>query len=289
MSRASIPPDPPRPSSRPSSSRASGANATSATPPSSGDGETSLVTAAGTAIGAGLLSAAFASMPAELRMGDFGSPTRAFSMALALTALLAPLGIAMVVIFRRARVGLRLVCGERATPLVTATLAWIAVELALLSAVAKILRAHTHHHGLAGVTFAVFATVSGVFVALFVARATQVVRGFGRLGERAALFVSAFAVFGLLVIAGVRTGDTGQGELRTSQVLVDGLALLVAAGIASSPAFARRHLFAVVVVPLTALILFGGLTVLRLDPSLRPLIANHAFLHAWFADLFAAR
>src|SRR5262249_28059717 len=129
-----------------------------------GEAAPPLVTRFGTVIGGGVLAAIASSLPAELRLGDGGSTFRALQQWLALAALLTPTGIAAVAVLRRARVGLKIVAGERATLVAAGLLWWAVLELGILSAFGAVLRAKTHHHGLAGVTFAIFALISGLVI-----------------------------------------------------------------------------------------------------------------------------
>lgn len=254
--------------------------------PSESDDGSSRVTRFGTIVGAGLVSAIFSSLPAELRIGDGGSMARAWTTWLVLSSVVLPLGVVVAIIFRRARVGLRLLAGDRVAPLALAVLVWVAGELLLLSTFGALLRSNTHHHGLAGVTFAIFAVASGLGMAVVAAR---FVRSIGRLGpswERFGVLSGGLVVFALLVVAGVRGSDAP--DLPTSAWLVDGLALSVAAAIASSPTFARVRLFAIVSVPVAAGVLLIGLSLLRMDPIVREALVRHAPLHAHLMD-FAAR
>src|SRR5262245_51758842 len=67
----------------------------------------------GTVVGGGAASAIISSLPAVLRMGD-GSIVRALEQWLALSALLVPLAILVVAVFRRARMGMRILAGQQA-------------------------------------------------------------------------------------------------------------------------------------------------------------------------------
>lgn len=250
------------------------------------DGGSSRVTRFGTVVGAGLVSAVFSSLPAELRMGDGGSMARAWTTWLVLSSVVLPLGVLVALVFRRARVGLRLLAGDRVTPLALAALVWVAGELLLLSTFGALLRANTHHRGLAGVTFAIFAVTSGLAMAVVAARFTRSVGGLGPSWERLGVLAGGLVVFALLVVAGVR--GSALPDLPTSAWLVDGLALSVAAAIASSPTFARARLFALVSVPVAAGVLLIGLSLLRMDPVVRESLVRHAPLHARLMD-FATR
>ncbi|MBX3186152.1 MAG: hypothetical protein KF819_04015 [Labilithrix sp.] len=237
----------------------------------------------GTVVGGGVVAAIASSLPAELRIGDGGSVFRAFEQWLALAALLTPIGILAVAVFRRGRVGLKIVAGERA-PLIAASLLWWAVlELGILSAFGAVLRAKTHHHGLAGVTFAIFALISGLVIGLLAVRGVRMLLRMPPSGHRVALGVAAGATFLAIVLVGVRTARA-EG-IHTAGVLVDALALIVSSAIASTRVVAKQRLLAVIGVPVAAAILLLGLATVRAEPDLKELLSEAAPLHAWILGL----
>src|SRR4051794_21677542 len=99
----------------------------------------SFVTRLGTVVGGGVVAAAASSLPAELRMGDGGSILRAIEQWLALAAILTPLAILVVAVFRRGRVGLRILAGPRAPLFAAAALWWAVLELGVLSVFGSVL------------------------------------------------------------------------------------------------------------------------------------------------------
>ena len=243
----------------------------------------SSVTRLGTVVGGGVLAAIAASLPAELRIGDGGSVVRAFEQWLALAALLTPLAILMVAVFRRARTGLQLLAGDRAPLFIAAALWWGVLELGVLSVFGTILRAKTHHHGLAGVTFAMVALVSGLLVALLAARGRRMLERLPSQGHRVALIIVALTSFLVVVLVGVRTGRA-EG-LHTAASLVDMLALIVSSAIASTRAVARWRPLAVGGVPIAAAILLLGYATVRAEPDLSGLLAAGAPVQAWLLGL----
>jgi len=237
----------------------------------------------GTIVGGGVVAAIAASLPAELRIGDGGSVFRALEQWLALSALITPLGITVVAVFRRARVGLRLLAGDRVPLLVAAALWWAVLELGVLAVFGAVLRAKTHHHGLAGVTFAIVALVTGVVIALLAVRGARMLDRLPRASHRGALVVAAGAAFLAIVLVGFRT-SRAEG-LHTAAALVDTLALGMAASIASTRSFGRMRPLALLGVPLAALILFLGFMMVLAEPNLSSLLANGAPVHAWVLAL----
>ena len=244
----------------------------------------SLAARAGTCAGGGVIAAVVASLPAALRVGS-GGAVRAFEQWLGLAALLTPFAIVLVAIFRRGRAGATILFGDR-TPLVMAGALWWAVlQLALLSVVGAVLRAKTHHHGLAGVTFALFALFSGIVIALLAARGGRMVARIPLAGGRAhrvALTVVTLTSFVVIVLVGWRTARAD--GLHTAAALVDMVALLVAAAVASARAVARWRALAVSGLPLTVAVLILGLVTALSAPDLSRLLAAGAPVQAWLLE-----
>lgn len=243
------------------------------------DAPASLVMRFGTVVGGGVLAAAASSLPAELRMGDGGSIVRAIEQWLALAALLTPLAVLVVAVFRRGRAGLRILAGNRADLFVATALWWAVIELGVLSVFGSVLRAKTHHHGLAGVTFAILALVSGLVVALLAIRGTRMLMKMPPGAHRSALIVAAAATFIVVALIGIRTSRAV--GLHTAAALVDSLALIVSASIASTRAMARWRPLAVAGVPGAMAILLLGVACVHAEPDLKDLLAEGAPVQAW--------
>lgn len=243
----------------------------------------SLVTRFGTVVGGAVLASAASSLPAELRIGDGGSIVRAIEQWLVLAAVLTPLAVIVVGVFRRARAGLRILVGERADLFVAAALWWAVLELGVLSIFGAVLRAKTHHHGLAGVTFAILALVTGVVVALLAVRGVRMLIKMPPGGHRVALVVAAMAAFVVIALVGIRTSHAA--GLHTASALVDSIALLVSAAIASTRAMARWRPLAVAGVPSAAAILLLGFACVHSQPDLKDLLAEGAPVQSWILGL----
>lgn len=244
------------------------------------EAEASFVTRFGAVVAGGVLSAILASLPAALRMGDGGLVGRALEQWLALAALLTFPAILAVFIAKRARTGMKMLAGDRAPIVVTGLLWWCVLELMVLSIFGGLLRKHTHHHGLAGVTFAAFAIVSGASIAVLAIRAARLLARVEPRLQRMALGVTGGAVFVAIVIVGVRTGQAP--ALPTAAALVDVSALVLAASVLSSRAVAQVKAITIGGVPAGVLLLILGISTLIAEPQIRESIAARAPMHAWF-------
>jgi FtsH-binding integral membrane protein len=242
----------------------------------------SVVMRVGYVFAGGVVAAVASSLPAALRMGG-GGAARALEHWIALSALATPIGVGAVAVLKRARVGLRLLVGEHAALFAMGVLWWCVIELGLLSVFGAVLRKTTHHHALAGVTFAVFAAVTGIIVGLLARRATaNLARGEGSV-HRVGLAIAAGAAFLVLLLVGVRTSKAE--NIHTAAALVDALALMVTATIASSRLFGRYRPMAIAGVPVAVLVLMVGLTTLRFDPKMRESIPEAAPIHGLVLSL----
>lgn len=270
------------PASQPGSPSGSPSRAGDGEPPRDEDPAGPWITRFGTVVGAGALAAILGSVPALLRLGSESSAGLLLQSWLMLAAVLTPIGVLLALVFRRARVGLRLVAGERVTLLAASVLWWSVIEFAFLSVLGAVLRAKTHHHGLAGATFALLALVSGVGVALLVARFARTLASRSTSLHRVVLWTGLLSAFFSLAAVASRAGSAT--ELPTGKMLVDVLAVAITAAMASSPLFARARGFAIVGVPVAAGVLFFGLSLLRIEPDLRDAFAAKAPLHGCLAD-----
>ncbi len=199
-------------------------------------------------------------------------------------ALLTPLAILVVAVLRRGRVGLRILAGEKGPLFAAAVLWWAVLELGVLSVFGSVLRAKTHHHGLAGVTFAILALITGLVVGLLASRGVRMLLRMPPGGHRVALVVAASAAFIVVALVGIRTSRAP--GLHTAAALVDSLALVVSAAIASSRAMSRWRPLAVAGVPIAAAILLLGFACVRGEPDLQSLLAEGAPVQAWVLGLF---
>ena len=245
---------------------------------------TSLVLRIGIVVAGGVAAGVIGSLPAALRLGGEGSLATLIVRWLILAALAIPISVLAVAVLRRARVGIRQLLGERAPLLIIGVLWWAVTEIGLLAIFAAVLRKTTHHHALAGVTFAFFAIITGVVVGLLARRTTTMIgRGGSKLQSMGLAAVGVCATVVLILVL-VRTARAS--EIHAAAGIVDAIALSVTALLASTRAFTRIKPLAVVGLPVAILVLVLGLTMLRFDPRLRSLLPIGAPLHALVLDLF---
>lgn len=257
------------------------------------DDGSSLVLRFGTVIAGGIATAILSSLPAAMRMGDGGSAAKALQQWLALAAVLLPLAILTVGVLRRARAGLQILVGvqtegggmrmDRVLLLAAGLLWWAVLQLGFLSIFGAVLRKNTHHHGLAGVTFAFVAVVTGVGVAFFAVRGVRMLGRFGSGTQRAGTIVSGLCAFIAILLVGLRT-SRAEG-LHTAAAMVDVLAITITAVMTSSRLFSRFRPLAIASVPLTVIVILVGLTTLWGDAPLRAAFANFAPVHAFLLGI----
>ena len=176
------------------------------TPPGAGDPDDDRATERGSrvmrfgaAVSAVILASVIATMPAAVRISaSIGAASGGVSLWVSLLALaFFPLAVATVVL-RHALASLRLFDPRTVTTGVAAVLVWGLMTFVALSGLGMVLRATTHHHGLAGVTFGGGGTVVAAVLALFAIRVVHALRD-GSPALRWAAIISC----GLLVGVGV--------------------------------------------------------------------------------------
>ena len=133
----------------------------------------------------------------------------------------------------------------RASLLRAAYVLWGALVCAGLAPLGAVLRARTHHHGLAGVTFAVLGVMYALGAALAVRRALELVAAAAPRTQRIALGIFwsglGLAVLLLGAVGGLRAAapDT-TAATSASALVVDLFAFVLAAAFASRPLQAPR-------------------------------------------------
>ncbi len=233
----------------------------------------------GSAVGLGALAALGAVLPAAIRVGpavpdDVG--TVRVWMALA-TAGLVPAVLAVVVL-RGARVGLRSFAGPGMGLRVFGIGIWLASMLVMLSLFGRMLRATTHHHGLAGVTFAIGALFVAVGSGLVCARIVAMAReapDFARRGLMLMLGGAAALALLFIGVRFVRGAGADAASYGAAGTVVDVLAFALAALLASSRALAARRVLAILGPPVAVAVVALGIGTLR-DAPVREAIGERA-------------
>jgi hypothetical protein len=242
----------------------------------------SRVTRFGSAAFAGAASSLVASVPASLRVADGELGVASVWLALAGAALV-PM-IALVLVLRGARRGLASFGGEGAGARALGFVLWVLASLDALLAWAAVLRKTTHHHALAGTTFAFVGLGLLVFVAVLVRRLVALASRWPAAARRL-VFLGAIAVLAAVLLfcaARVLAAPPPAGGAAVG-MLVDALAFLIAAGFASRATFLRRRL-AMIGPPLAVLLFALGLSRLR-SPAVESAIAARAPLLSAPVDL----
>lgn len=245
----------------------------------------------GTAIGLAALAALVCVLPATLRVsaamaGAEGAPR--VSVALSAAAL-GPM-IASIVILRGARESLRTFVGPGLELRAFGVFLWLGSLLVTFSILGSLLRAKTHHHALAGVTFAFSALAVAIGSALVCARVVAILRHASPSTGRALVGALAGGTIIISLWIGVRFLQAIARDPESAgaaAVVVDVLAFAVAAGFAARPSFTNRRALALVGPPIALAIVALGVSVLR-DRPLRSAIDDHAPAFSVPADWISA-
>jgi hypothetical protein len=240
----------------------------------------------GTAVGLAAAAALTCALPATMRISaaiDSEATARIWA-GLAATALV-PM-VAMVVVLRGAREGLRAFAGEGAELRAYGVGLWAASLLFVLAFLGSLLRSTTHHHALAGVTFAFAAVVAAVASALASARVVSILRAAPPRPRSAAML--ALALFATLALAwmGVRfvhAASRDAASVAAAGTVVDVLAFVLTALFAARRSLASRRGLALVGPPVAVAIAALGLSALH-DPPLHAAIDDRAPAFAPVAD-----
>jgi hypothetical protein len=239
------------------------------------------VTGFGSAAFAGTLAALLGSFPAALRVAPAADANFALtSVWLALTASSMIFVIALVLVLRGTRRGLLSFGGEGAVLRALGLVLWLVGSTDLLLIFGAALRATTHHHALAGATFACIGlgilVLSALVMRRLVALAGRLPPGLGPVLFAGALALSAFF---LLYFSVKASSPVSRGV----PLFLDVLAYLIAGGFASRDSFVRKPL-ALIGPPLAVIILVLGVAPLR-APSVRTAVDVNAPLLAGPVDL----
>ena len=238
-------------------------------PPRAADGG-SFVVRFGTAVGLGAIAALVGAVPATLRVSSVavdGPSVWRVWFALAAAALV-PM-VAAVVVLRGAREGLRGFAGPGAGLRVAGAGLWLASLLVGLTLLGGVLRANTHQHALAGVTFAFAALFFAIASAVVCARIVSLARGAPEFARRGLLLILGVAAVLALAYVGlrfVRAASHDAASYGAAGTVVDVLAFGLAAFFASRPSLIARRAIALVGPPIAVVVAAVGVTTLRAAP-----------------------
>jgi hypothetical protein len=242
-------------------------------PPRTAADRGSFVVRFGTALGLGTVAALAGAVPATLRVssiaGAAGPSTWQVWLALASSALV-PM-VAAVVVLRGAREGLRGFAGPGAGLRVAGAGLWFASLLVGFTMLGGFLRAHTHHHGLAGVTFAFGALFFALGSAVVCARIVTLARGAPEFARRGLVLILGTAAILALAYVGlrfVRAASHDAASYGAAGTVVDVLAFGLAAFFASRPSLVARRTIALVGPPIAVVVVALGIATLRSAPML---------------------
>jgi hypothetical protein len=261
-------------------------------PPTSSEEGGSLVVRFGTAVGLGAVAALAAVLPATMRValaaGDRAGSARVW-LALGAAAL-GPM-VASVVVLRGAREGLRAFGGPGAGLRAFGLGLWLASLLVAFTLFGRVLRANTHHHGLAGVTFAFGALAAAIASALVCARVVALARtapDFARRGLVAILGTAAVLGLTYVGMRFVRGASQDAASYGAAGTVVDVLAFALAAFFASRRSLGGRRVIALVGPPVAVVVVALGASTLR-DAPVREAIGERAPAFAPVIDLLPGR
>ena len=242
---------------------------------SSGSGSSSTagsrVIAIGTAVGCGAFAALLGSMPAALRLQDVDGERRGW---LLLAACAVPFTTLAVIIFREAYVGLRAYSGSARNFVRVFASLWLGSSAVILFGLGRVLRATTHHHALAGATFALAGAVVLVACGLFthrIARAIESLRTREPAHVRAHALLSTLA-YGIVVVTVLAAARGLHTKLPTGSAatMVDVTALALASALAARADLRAFRMFAALG-PVAAIVLIA-LGITGFSPDLGALV-----------------
>jgi len=238
----------------------------------------------GAAVSAVVLSSAIATLPAAVRVSRAVATSGGASAWMALLAVaFFPMAFATVVL-RHAVGAVRLFDARSVAGGVLAAVVWGATMFAVLAALGAGLRATTHHHGLAGVTFALTGAVAALLVALVSVRVAALIREASAVVRWLALaaLLILLAACGLLFMRAL-----GQSPAAVT-LTVDLVAFALAAGFGAGVFPRRTRPFAPLALagpPLAAVVLVVGFATLGSSAPLRSALGEEAPVLAAVAGL----
>ncbi len=250
------------------------------------------VTRFGTLAGVGAAGAMACAFPAALHLAGALSPGESLGrvwIGLTVAALL-PM-IAVVAVLGRAREGRRAFAGPGAGSFAFGVVMWVVLLGFALALLGSALRATTHHHALAGVTFALCALALAAGLAAVCARFAGWLDALPpgpRRTIRIAVSVGMWAAAVWLALGCARAQSHDAASAAQVQTLLDVTAFLLAAALAARQALVVRRALALVGPPAVVVIFAVGVPVLRSEPF-REVLSEKAPAFAVAAELLVPR
>lgn len=262
----SIPPRPSQPSRPPSQ------------PPPPDPPQASRLTQFGSAVGVALVASVLASGPAALRVTS-SLEARGIWPGLA-AATLVPM-IVSVLTLRQARVGLRAFSLGDGRKRSWSLFLWVGFVFFTLLIFGALLRATTHHHALAGATFALLTGIAAIVLVPISLRLGSIAARWQEEKRRVLLgalvaVLLAVALALMLVLARILPGGASGATPAVSANLVDVLAFAMAALLASRPEFEARRTLALFGPPVAAALFIFGVRYLTASPSIGTTVEQRA-------------
>ncbi len=252
----------------------------------------SFVLRLGTGVGVGALAAAVAAIPAAMRSAPAIASSAPNVWIACVATLILPMLLAVLVL-RRARVGLRAIAGPDAIARSLAVAIWLFLLFVFEALFGSMLRATTHHHALAGTTFAIVSLGVAFVLAVLCARFATLVSTRGIAVRRFLIVASGGLLTLAIVVAGLRFARAfGGGDASgpsPGSLFVDLLAFGIAAVFASRPSLAQRRALALAGPPIAATLFAIGMWSLHSSAAMVDGIAEHAPALGPIARLLAGR
>ncbi|MGD0677031.1 MAG: hypothetical protein ABSC94_16570 [Polyangiaceae bacterium] len=263
--------------------------ATPSLPPSPASVQGSTVLRFGTAVGTGTAASFACVIPATLRVSSLVSATEGtIRVWVALAAAAFVPMVLCVLVLRSAREGLRAFGGVGVELRAYAVVLWLAWLLVALSIFGSILRATTHQHALAGVTYGFGAVAIAVGSAVVCARIFAILRNTSAAVRRLLAIVLAAltaAAVGWVCLRFLSEASRDPASAGAAATVLDVLAFSLAAGFAARPPFATERALALVGPPIAVTLLALGALTLR-DTPLRDAIDDEAPAFSVVTDVF---
>jgi len=240
----------------------------------------------GTTVGVAFVVAVVGTAPSALRVAK-AMPDRGLFAVWAVMGAVAFFPSALLVaLFRGARRGARSFLRERALAYGTRLFLFGALAPPVVVTFGALLRAKTHHHALAGVTFAVVTTIVLVAELAFASRVSSLLAARGEKVTKAGFVVAFVAFLASVAWVGLKASRAGG---PAACVFLDVLALLLAAGFGSRRSFSDARALAFVGPPLAAAMLALGVATARELSQPLGEVRGQVVLYGPLLDRFSGR